>query len=294
MTNSTIEFCFQYHVGQLYMICKHCELESNKDEGVEVVRNEPITDENGLVGQLTEKRLYLSRWNFHRTIRQIKSKKMFLVIFLVDCRSGFVRWFQIYFTSRKKPVISIHTRKPVNFPFFGTKFRRKFSIRTSWTFVFLFSRFNLRIHSKFGEKSNLLVACFLFVFVFCVKFNEKSNVRSSCFFPIKEDGSKTFTDPIVWTNVVLRLAKSSSMNSKRTSTRGNVIVRRRKFFVSTSFGTIFRQKKRKKTLVFGISSFILGFVKIYRNCRSCRFSACAFLFPRKEFFLFGNSPHWKF
>ena len=45
------------------MICKHCEIESSKDEGVEVVRNEPVTDENGLVGQLTEKRLYLSRFD---------------------------------------------------------------------------------------------------------------------------------------------------------------------------------------------------------------------------------------
>ena len=44
------------------MICKHCEIESSRDEGVEVVRNEPITNEQGLVGQVTEKRLYLSRF----------------------------------------------------------------------------------------------------------------------------------------------------------------------------------------------------------------------------------------
>ena len=44
------------------MICKHCEIESSKDEGVEVVRNEAIINENGLSGQLTEKRLYLSRF----------------------------------------------------------------------------------------------------------------------------------------------------------------------------------------------------------------------------------------
>ena len=44
------------------MICKHCEIESSKDEGVEVVRNEAITNEDGLAGQLTEKRLYLSRF----------------------------------------------------------------------------------------------------------------------------------------------------------------------------------------------------------------------------------------
>lgn len=43
------------------MICKHCEIESSKDEGVEVVRNESITNDQGVVGQLTEKRLYLSR-----------------------------------------------------------------------------------------------------------------------------------------------------------------------------------------------------------------------------------------
>lgn len=46
------------------MICKHCEIESSKDEGVEVVRNEPVTNDKGLVGQLTEKRLYLSRFYF--------------------------------------------------------------------------------------------------------------------------------------------------------------------------------------------------------------------------------------
>ncbi|CAF0829157.1 unnamed protein product [Rotaria sp. Silwood1] len=26
----------EYHIGQLYMICKHCEVESSKDDGVEV------------------------------------------------------------------------------------------------------------------------------------------------------------------------------------------------------------------------------------------------------------------
>jgi hypothetical protein len=57
------------------MICKHCEIESSKDEGVEVVRNEPITNENGLVGQLTEKRLYLSRFIFI----QIKTKFYFFI-----------------------------------------------------------------------------------------------------------------------------------------------------------------------------------------------------------------------
>ncbi|CAF3412231.1 unnamed protein product [Rotaria socialis] len=50
----------EYHIGQLYMICKHCEVETSKEDGVEVVRNEPVTNENGVVGQLTEKRLYLS------------------------------------------------------------------------------------------------------------------------------------------------------------------------------------------------------------------------------------------
>jgi hypothetical protein len=55
------------------MICKHCEIESSKDEGVEVVRNEPVTNENGIVGQLTEKRLYLSRFDilFPKKIRNL-------------------------------------------------------------------------------------------------------------------------------------------------------------------------------------------------------------------------------
>ncbi|CAF0858133.1 unnamed protein product [Didymodactylos carnosus] len=50
----------EYRVGQLYMICKHCEEESMRDEGVEVVKNEPCNDEQYGSGQCTEKRLYLS------------------------------------------------------------------------------------------------------------------------------------------------------------------------------------------------------------------------------------------
>lgn len=51
----------QYKIGQLYMISKHSCEQSGGGEGVEVVRNESdIHPEHG-PGQMTEKRIYLSR-----------------------------------------------------------------------------------------------------------------------------------------------------------------------------------------------------------------------------------------
>lgn len=84
------------------MICKHCEIESSKDEGVEVVRNEPITNENGLIGQLTEKRLYLSR--LVSSIISLPHCSSSLVV----CLHGFVLLFQMFSTLLKKQAISIH------------------------------------------------------------------------------------------------------------------------------------------------------------------------------------------
>jgi len=60
MTNIVI--CFQYRIGQLYMIAKHSLEQSEKGEGVEVVKNEPCEDPKHGKGQLTEKRIYLSRY----------------------------------------------------------------------------------------------------------------------------------------------------------------------------------------------------------------------------------------
>lgn len=51
----------QYRVGQLYTISKHSHQESEKGEGVEVVRNEPHEDPVHGPGQFTEKRVHLSR-----------------------------------------------------------------------------------------------------------------------------------------------------------------------------------------------------------------------------------------
>ena len=87
------------------MICKHCEIESSKDEGVEVVRNEPITNEKGLVGQLTEKRLYLSRFVSITSSCSLLD----MCCSIVDYRCGSDRWFRMFSTSRKKPVTSIRT-----------------------------------------------------------------------------------------------------------------------------------------------------------------------------------------
>ncbi|XP_074867377.1 cytoplasmic phosphatidylinositol transfer protein 1-like [Carettochelys insculpta] len=50
----------EYRVGQLYMISKHSHQESEKGEGVEVVRNEPHEDPVHGLGQFTEKRVHLS------------------------------------------------------------------------------------------------------------------------------------------------------------------------------------------------------------------------------------------
>uniref|UniRef100_A0A8D0GRS2 Phosphatidylinositol transfer protein N-terminal domain-containing protein n=1 Tax=Sphenodon punctatus TaxID=8508 RepID=A0A8D0GRS2_SPHPU len=49
-----------YRVGQLYTISKHSHQESDKGEGVEVVKNEPHEDPVHWPGQFTEKRVHLS------------------------------------------------------------------------------------------------------------------------------------------------------------------------------------------------------------------------------------------
>lgn len=51
----------QYRIGQLYMISKHSCEQSGGGEGVEVVRNESDIHPQHGPGQLTEKRIYLSR-----------------------------------------------------------------------------------------------------------------------------------------------------------------------------------------------------------------------------------------
>ncbi|KAF7242978.1 Cytoplasmic phosphatidylinositol transfer protein 1 [Varanus komodoensis] len=50
----------KYRVGQLYTISKHSHQESDKGEGVEVVKNEPHEDPVHGRGQFTEKRVHLS------------------------------------------------------------------------------------------------------------------------------------------------------------------------------------------------------------------------------------------
>ncbi|NWW46404.1 PITC1 protein, partial [Pedionomus torquatus] len=50
----------EYRVGQLYTISKHSHQESEKGEGVEVVKNEPHEDPVHGLGQFTEKRVHLS------------------------------------------------------------------------------------------------------------------------------------------------------------------------------------------------------------------------------------------
>uniref|UniRef100_A0A803VKX1 Phosphatidylinositol transfer protein N-terminal domain-containing protein n=1 Tax=Ficedula albicollis TaxID=59894 RepID=A0A803VKX1_FICAL len=50
----------RYRVGQLYTISKHSHQESEKGEGVEVVKNEPHEDPVHGPGQFTEKRVHLS------------------------------------------------------------------------------------------------------------------------------------------------------------------------------------------------------------------------------------------
>lgn len=53
--------CFQYRIGQLYMISKHSHEQSERGEGVEVVQNEPFEDPTHGSGQFTEKRVYLNK-----------------------------------------------------------------------------------------------------------------------------------------------------------------------------------------------------------------------------------------
>ncbi|XP_042196947.1 cytoplasmic phosphatidylinositol transfer protein 1 isoform X2 [Callorhinchus milii] len=50
----------EYRIGQLYTISKHSHEQSDKGEGVEVVKNEPHEDPIHGKGQFTEKRVHLS------------------------------------------------------------------------------------------------------------------------------------------------------------------------------------------------------------------------------------------
>ncbi|XP_063077444.1 cytoplasmic phosphatidylinositol transfer protein 1-like [Engraulis encrasicolus] len=50
----------EYRIGQLYTISKHSHQESDTEEGIEVLRNEPHYDPTHGQGQHTEKRVHLS------------------------------------------------------------------------------------------------------------------------------------------------------------------------------------------------------------------------------------------
>ncbi|XP_030840413.1 cytoplasmic phosphatidylinositol transfer protein 1 [Strongylocentrotus purpuratus] len=50
----------EYHIGQLYMIAKHSDEQSQKGEGVEVIQNVECDDPVHGKGRFTEKRVYLS------------------------------------------------------------------------------------------------------------------------------------------------------------------------------------------------------------------------------------------
>lgn len=50
----------EYRIGQLYMIAKHSHEQSEKGEGVEVIKNEECSDPVHGVGRYTEKRIHLS------------------------------------------------------------------------------------------------------------------------------------------------------------------------------------------------------------------------------------------
>lgn len=61
VSNAAPLLLLQYRIGQLYMISKHSCEQSGGGEGVEVVRNElDMHPEHG-PGQVTEKRIYLTR-----------------------------------------------------------------------------------------------------------------------------------------------------------------------------------------------------------------------------------------
>lgn len=60
MTNFPV-LLLQYRIGQLYMIARHSLEQSVDGEGVEVVESKEIEDPVHGKGQLTEKRIHLSR-----------------------------------------------------------------------------------------------------------------------------------------------------------------------------------------------------------------------------------------
>ena len=54
----------QYHVGQLYSVAEASKNETGGGEGVEVLRNEPFTNEEMGSGQYTHKIYHLARCVF--------------------------------------------------------------------------------------------------------------------------------------------------------------------------------------------------------------------------------------
>lgn len=52
----------EYKRAQLYMIARHCDQESEKGEGVEVVKYEECQDEKYGKGHYTEKRIHLYKY----------------------------------------------------------------------------------------------------------------------------------------------------------------------------------------------------------------------------------------
>ncbi|KAJ6659749.1 hypothetical protein lerEdw1_018464 [Lerista edwardsae] len=83
-----------YRVGQLYTISKHSHQESDKGEGVEVVKNEPHEDPVHGCGQFTEKRVHLSsqetaRQCFEGDLLAGLGREMLLAV--QDSQNGFWR-----------------------------------------------------------------------------------------------------------------------------------------------------------------------------------------------------------
>lgn len=56
---NTIKTILKYKRAQLYMIARHCDQESERGEGVEVVKYESCTDAVHGQGHYTEKRVHL-------------------------------------------------------------------------------------------------------------------------------------------------------------------------------------------------------------------------------------------
>lgn len=94
------------------MIARHSmEQSTASGDGIEIITNEPCLDEKHGNGRFTEKRIYLSRYDYFKTISL--SIHLYPFIFLGDCLLGYKQFALVSSTLLRNHGIFIHLLKQV-------------------------------------------------------------------------------------------------------------------------------------------------------------------------------------